>query len=78
MYYTYLVPMFIVRFSPLFFLIFYGCLSFSLRPGMLNSPLQVLASDRVALIEAFYPGMEGARAIAEAIFGTSNRWGKLP
>ena len=55
-----------------------GAYRFLCDPGMLNSPLQVLASDRVALIEAFYPGMEGARAIAEAIFGTSNRWGKLP
>lgn len=32
----------------------------------------------VALIEAFYPGMEGARALAQSMFGQANRWGKMP
>lgn len=31
-----------------------------------------------ALIEAFYPGSEGGGAIAEAIFGLTNSWGKMP
>ena len=32
----------------------------------------------VAVVEAWYPGVEGGRAIADALFGVSNRWGKLP
>jgi len=32
----------------------------------------------VALIEAFYPGMEGANALAQSIFGIANRWGRMP
>jgi len=28
-----------------------------------------------AIIEAFYPAMRGAEAIATAIFGLENRWG---
>ena len=31
-----------------------------------------------AVVEAFYPGVAGATAIAETLFGQSNRWGKLP
>jgi len=31
-----------------------------------------------AIIEAFYPSMRGAEALYSAIFGSSNRWGKLP
>jgi len=31
-----------------------------------------------AIVEAWYPGFFGARAIARALFGQSNRWGKLP
>jgi xylan 1,4-beta-xylosidase len=31
-----------------------------------------------AIIEAWYPGMYGAQAIARAITGQTNRWGKLP
>ena len=34
--------------------------------------------EHVALIEAFYPGMEGAQALAESIFGKANRWGRMP
>eukprot|EP01063_Lacrimia_lanifica_P031067 TRINITY_DN5050_c0_g2_i1.p1 TRINITY_DN5050_c0_g2~~TRINITY_DN5050_c0_g2_i1.p1 ORF type:complete len:538 (+),score=111.20 TRINITY_DN5050_c0_g2_i1:308-1921(+) len=32
----------------------------------------------VTLLTAFYPGAEGGHAIARSLFGTSNRWGKLP
>merc|ERR1712007_131994 len=32
----------------------------------------------VALIDAFYPGMEGAEALAQSMFGKANRWGKMP
>jgi hypothetical protein len=28
--------------------------------------------------QAFYPGMEGAKALATSMFGQSNRWGRLP
>merc|ERR1712232_91861 len=31
-----------------------------------------------AIIEAFYPSNRGAEALAMAIFGEANRWGKLP
>jgi len=30
-----------------------------------------------AIIEAFYPSLEGARALADSLFGYQNRWGKL-
>ena len=32
--------------------------------------------DNVAIIEAFYPGKEGALALATSIFGSSNRFGE--
>ena len=32
----------------------------------------------VAIIEAFYPGFYGGEALAQTMFGLSNRWGKLP
>lgn len=31
-----------------------------------------------AIVEAWYPSEEGARAISASIFGYENRWGKLP
>mmetsp|Transcript_18741 Transcript_18741/g.36126 ORF Transcript_18741/g.36126 Transcript_18741/m.36126 type:complete len:757 (+) Transcript_18741:2-2272(+) len=31
-----------------------------------------------AIIEAFFPGTHGGRALAASIFGDQNRWGKLP
>jgi len=31
-----------------------------------------------ALVRAFYPATHGARALASLLFGTANRWGKLP
>ena len=31
-----------------------------------------------AVVEAFYPGFYGSRAIASAVFGLTNSWGKLP
>jgi beta-D-xylosidase 4 len=36
------------------------------------------ASTGAALIEAFYPGKEGAIALAQSVFGQANRWGKMP
>ena len=36
------------------------------------------AQDHIAIVEAFYPGFYGADALAETVFGFSNRWGKLP
>jgi hypothetical protein len=32
-----------------------------------------VASSGVAIIEAFYPGMEGSKALAQSMFGESNR-----
>merc|ERR1719235_2492136 len=31
-----------------------------------------------AIVEAWYPGVYGARGVARALLGHSNRWGKLP
>ncbi len=31
-----------------------------------------------ALVEAFYPSVRGAEALAMTLFGKANRWGKLP
>ena len=39
------------------------------------SPVKAKAN---AVVEAWYPGFFGARAIARALLGKSNRWGKLP
>ena len=36
------------------------------------------ASAPLAIIEAFYPGLRGAQALAEGIFGDMNAWGRLP
>jgi beta-D-xylosidase 4 len=41
-------------------------------------PLIVGANPAVAIIEAFYPGQGGARAILQALLGDRNTWGKLP
>ena len=32
----------------------------------------------VTIVDAFYPGAMGGHAIANAVFGVTNRWGKLP
>ena len=37
-----------------------------------------LPSLPVAVVEAWYPGIRGSAALADALFGRSNRWGKLP
>ena len=37
-----------------------------------------LNKSNVAVIEAFYPGMEGANALALSIFGHANKWGRMP
>ena len=36
------------------------------------------SSARIALVEAFNPAGQGARALAALLFGAENRWGKLP
>ena len=38
----------------------------------------VVGGKEVALVEAWYPGVRGAAALADAIFGVTNRFGKLP
>jgi xylan 1,4-beta-xylosidase len=35
-------------------------------------------SSPVAVVEAFYPGAQGGVAIAQALFGVANKWGKMP
>jgi hypothetical protein len=36
------------------------------------------SSQALALVEAFYPGAEGGTALAQALFGVENKWGKMP
>eukprot|EP00750_Incisomonas_marina_P017818 INCI2497.1.p1 GENE.INCI2497.1~~INCI2497.1.p1 ORF type:complete len:577 (+),score=81.36 INCI2497.1:1065-2795(+) len=51
---------------------------FLLNGGMVALPDFILEATHVAVVEAFYPGKEGADAIAQAIFGNTNSWGRLP
>lgn len=37
-----------------------------------------LVSGPAAIVEAFNPSTQGARALADLLFGRANRWGKLP
>lgn len=49
---------------------------FLLNGGMVA--LDDFVGTNVSIVEAFYPGMEGAKALAQSLFGQSNRWGKMP
>ena len=46
--------------------------------GMISFDNILKTSTPLALVEAFYPGFEGANALACTLFGCANRWGKLP
>lgn len=37
-----------------------------------------LVSRSAAIVRAFYPATHGSKALASLLFGTENRWGKLP
>ena len=37
-----------------------------------------LVGGSAAVVRAFYPSLNGAQALASLLFGTANRWGKLP
>jgi beta-glucosidase-like glycosyl hydrolase len=50
---------------------------FLLNGGMLAVE-DFITAPNVAVVEAFYPGMAGAKALAMSLFGQSNRWGRLP
>lgn len=52
---------------------------FLLNAGMVAVE-ELLAAEmsNLAIIEAFYPGTTGAKALANSIYGVSNRWGKMP
>ena len=50
---------------------------FLLNGGMVAVD-ELVNQSNVALVEAFYPGMEGAQALAESLFGQANKWGKMP
>ena len=51
---------------------------FTLNGGMVALEAEMAHTNTPALIEAFYPGAEGGRALADALFGVTNSWGKLP
>ena len=53
------------------------CVIFTLNGGSVAMEPE-LAAPNAALIEAFYPGQQGAPALARAIFGVDNKWGKMP
>lgn len=40
--------------------------------------VDAIAPRAAAVVEAFYPAARGAEALARALFGEHNRWGKLP
>ena len=40
--------------------------------------IEDLKLEDIAVVECWYPGMTGGTSIADSLFGTSNRWGKLP
>eukprot|EP00937_MAST-01D_sp_MAST-1D-sp2_P007480 g7480.t1 len=46
--------------------------------GGIVSTGALVGAPRVALVEAWYPGRQGAAAVADALFGARNHWGKLP
>jgi beta-D-xylosidase 4 len=54
---------------------------FFINGGMISFDSLVNTSrglKNLALVEAFYPGFEGATALARTLYGLENRWGKLP
>lgn len=51
---------------------------FLMNGGSVDIPAFILDNERVAVIEGFYPGMEGGQALAQQLFGMANRWGKMP
>lgn len=52
---------------------------FLLNGGMVSVAEELgHATNPPAVIEAFYPGAEGGTALADAIFGVTNAWGKMP
>ena len=51
---------------------------FLMNGGSVDIPAFILDSEHVAVIEGFYPGMEGGQALAQQLFGMANRWGKMP
>jgi beta-D-xylosidase 4 len=46
--------------------------------GMISFDNILNTKTPLAIVEAFYPGFEGANALACTLFGCANRWGKLP
>eukprot|EP00041_Stephanoeca_diplocostata_P027569 m.760704 g.760704 ORF g.760704 m.760704 type:complete len:805 (-) comp23202_c0_seq2:335-2749(-) len=52
---------------------------FTLNGGMVSVEHELAhATNPPAYIEAFYPGMEGAKALATSMFGQVNKWGRMP
>jgi len=68
-------------------------LALAAEPSLISKPVVVVlfnggivSFDRIAdmatanpaIVEAFYPGIKGGAALANALFGVDNRWGRLP
>ena len=49
-----------------------------MNAGMVAIDAEAAHGGPLAIIEAFYPGPYGGRALAKSIFGQENRWGRLP
>ena len=54
------------------------CIIVLLNGGSVSIGPELKNTNVKAIVEAFYPGMEGAGAIAASLFGAKNMWGKLP
>lgn len=46
--------------------------------GTVSLSSSVVDDSYAAVVEAWYPGLRGGNAPADALFGATNRWGKLP
>jgi beta-glucosidase-like glycosyl hydrolase len=51
---------------------------FLLNGGMVAVEEEMSHANTPAMVEAFYPGAEGGEAIADALFGVTNTFGKMP
>jgi len=49
-----------------------------LNGGIVSVDRLAASSASCAIVEAWYPGIQGAQALAKALFGVTNKWGKLP
>jgi beta-glucosidase len=49
-----------------------------MNAGMVAIDAEAAFDGQLAIVEAFYPGPYGGRALADSLYGKQNRWGRLP